>query len=86
MLFSISMFPIGQGDSLADPVAEVVDDIDRAGFAYQVTSMDTQVEGEWDEVMPVIRKAQMRLLEEYPRGLPHDRCGRAQGSTVRPAP
>lgn len=67
MLFSISMFPIGQGDSLADPVAEVVDDIDRAGFAYQVTSMDTQVEGEWDEVMPVIRKAQMRLLEEYPR-------------------
>lgn len=67
MLFSVSMFPIGRGDSLADPVAEVVDEIDRAGLRYQVTAMDTQVEGEWDEVMPVIRAAQRRLLEEYPR-------------------
>jgi len=67
MLFSVSMFPIGGGESLVHPVAEVVDEIDHAGLPYQVTSMDTQIEGEWDEVMPVIRKAQARLLEKHSR-------------------
>lgn len=67
MLFSVSVIPVGEGDSLAHPVAQVVDEIDRSGLTYQVTSMDTQVEGDWDEVMPVIRRAQKRLLEEYPR-------------------
>lgn len=67
MLFSISMFPVGQGDSLAHPVAEVIDEIDRAGLSYQVTAMDTQVEGEWDDVIPVIRAAQKKLLKEHAR-------------------
>lgn len=67
MLFSVSMFPIGEGESIAHPVAEVVEEVDRAGLSYQVTAMDTLVEGEWDEVVPVIRAAQERLLEEYPR-------------------
>jgi uncharacterized protein (TIGR00106 family) len=67
MLFSISMFPIGEGESLVEPVAEVVDEIDAAGLSYQVTSMDTQVEGEWDEVVPVIRRAFETMLEAHPR-------------------
>jgi len=67
MLFSVSMFPIGGGDALAHPVAEIIDEIDRSGLPYQVTSMDTQIEGGWDQVIPVIRRAQERLLEEYSR-------------------
>jgi len=29
MLFSLAMFPVGGGDSLVEPVSEVIDEIDR---------------------------------------------------------
>jgi len=67
MLFSVSMFPVGDADSLAQPVAEVVDEIDRAGLPYQVTAMDTVIEGEWEDVMPVIRRAEQRLRATHDR-------------------
>jgi uncharacterized protein (TIGR00106 family) len=67
MLFSLSMFPIGSGDSLVDPVAMVIDEIDSAGLEYEVTGADTVIEGEWDEVMPVIRRAGERLREDHDR-------------------
>jgi uncharacterized protein (TIGR00106 family) len=67
MLFSVSMFPIGGGVSILDPVTEVVDEIDRAGLRYQVTAMDTVIEGSWDEVMPVLRRAEERLRAKHER-------------------
>lgn len=67
MLFSLSMFPVGAGDSLVDPVSEVIDEIDRAGLPYTVTGMDTVIEGEWDQVMPVIQRAEQRLREKHDR-------------------
>lgn len=67
MLFSLSMFPVGSGDSLAEPVADVVDEIDRAGLNYKLTGADTVIEGSWDEVMPVIQRAEERLREKHDR-------------------
>jgi|SRR5690554_5046927 uncharacterized protein (TIGR00106 family) len=67
MLFSLSMFPVGASDSLVDPVSEVIEEIDRAGLPYEVTGMDTVIEGEWDDVMPVIRRAEQRLREKHDR-------------------
>lgn len=67
MLFSLSMFPIGAGESLVDPVSLVVDEIDNAGLDYEVTGTDTVIEGEWDEVLPVISRARERLREEHDR-------------------
>ncbi|HEX6937874.1 MAG TPA: thiamine-binding protein [Longimicrobiales bacterium] len=67
MLFSLSMFPVGASDSLVNPVADVVDEIDRAGLAYRVTGADTVIEGEWDEVIPVIRRAEERLRDKHDR-------------------
>jgi uncharacterized protein (TIGR00106 family) len=67
MLYSVSMFPIGSGDNLSRPVADVIDEIDRAKLPYQVTAMDTVIEGEWDDVMPVIRKAYERMAAAHDR-------------------
>jgi uncharacterized protein (TIGR00106 family) len=61
------MFPIGAGPSVCRPVAEVIDEIDRAGIKYEVTGMDTVMEGEWDEVVPVIRRAEEKLRERHGR-------------------
>jgi uncharacterized protein (TIGR00106 family) len=67
MLFSISMFPIGGGESILDPVATVVEEIDRSGLPYQVTAMDTVIEGEWDDVLPVLQRAHQRLRQQHER-------------------
>lgn len=67
MLFSLSIFPVGDGDELAEPVAEVIDELDRAGLDYRVNGMNTVVEGEWDEVMPAVRSAHERLRRAHDR-------------------
>jgi uncharacterized protein YqgV (UPF0045/DUF77 family) len=67
MLFGLTMFPIGDGNSLRRPVAEVIDEIDRAGLQYEVSGMDTVIEGTWDQVIPVIRDAERRLREAHGR-------------------
>jgi len=67
MLFTVAMFPIGDGVSMRRPVADVVDEIDRAGLHYEVGAGSTVIEGEWDAVMPVIRKAEQRLRSEHQR-------------------
>lgn len=67
MLFDISMFPIGSGDDLSHPVAEVVDEIDQSGVDFQVSAMSTTVEGDWDEVMPVVRRAYERMAAAHDR-------------------
>ncbi len=67
MLFGVTMFPIGGGVSVKRPVAEVIDEIDRAGLQYEVTGMDTVIEGDWEQVLPVIRRAETRLQQEHGR-------------------
>jgi len=67
MLFSVSMFPIASARSLAEPVAMVVDELDRAGLHFEVTGMDTVIEGEWDTVMPVIKRAEERVRADFDR-------------------
>lgn len=67
MLFSLTLFPVGEPGSLAVPVAKAVEEIDRAGLYYQVTAMDTVIEGEWDEVMRAIGRAEQRMREEHDR-------------------
>lgn len=67
MLFSVAMFPIGSDTSLTKPVAAVIDEIDRAGLHYEVTGMDTVIEGEWDDVVSVLHRAEQRLRRDYDR-------------------
>ncbi|MBI4541297.1 MAG: thiamine-binding protein [Gemmatimonadetes bacterium] len=61
------MFPVSGGDSLVHPVSEVIDEIGRSGLPYRVTAMDTVIEGEWDKVMPVIRRAHEIMSAKYDR-------------------
>ncbi len=56
MLVELTIIPIGTGTHLASQLAEVVDIIDRSGLPYELTPSGTCIEGEWDEVMPVMRR------------------------------
>ncbi|HUX34983.1 MAG TPA: MTH1187 family thiamine-binding protein [Gemmatimonadaceae bacterium] len=67
MIFSLTMFPVGDGASLHKPISDVIETLDRADLHYEVSASDTVIEGDWDEVMPVIRDAERRLRAEHGR-------------------
>ncbi len=67
MLVDFSIFPVGKGESLSSAVAETFEVIEQSGLPHELHSMGTNIEGEWDEVMTVIKACRERLLEHANR-------------------
>lgn len=58
----IQFIPIGTGVSLSPHVAEAVRLIRESGLPHHLHAMGTDVEGEWDEVLSLVRRCTDRLL------------------------
>ena len=63
-LIAVAIAPCGTGDELSAEVAEVVSVIRASGLPNRTNSMFTEIEGEWDEVMAVVKKAAFILAEK----------------------
>ena len=63
-LIAVAIAPFGVGDELSSEVAEVVKIIRESGLPNRTYSMFTEIEGEWDEVMRVVRDATFVLAEK----------------------
>ncbi len=60
MLIAFSVAPSGTGNtdgSVHDAVAAAVKVVRDSGLPHRTTSMFTEIEGEWDEVMAVVKAA-----------------------------
>jgi uncharacterized protein (TIGR00106 family) len=57
MIVAFSVTPIGAGESVGEAVAEAVRVVRESGLPNRTDAMFTSVEGEWDEVMDVVRRA-----------------------------
>jgi len=62
-----SMFPVDKGESLSEYVARVLGIIDGSGLSYRLNPMGTVIEGEWDEVMEVIKECHQQLAQDCNR-------------------
>ena len=62
-LVAVAIAPFGVGDELAPYVAEALRVIRASGLPNRTTSMFTEIEGPWDEVMAVVRDATFALAE-----------------------
>jgi len=81
MLVALSISPSGQPFDRADPaaaaqetsggvsevVAEIVRVIRDSGLPSETNAMFTNIEGEWDEVMAVVKQAVDVAAARYPR-------------------
>jgi uncharacterized protein (TIGR00106 family) len=69
MLVAISISPSGGDETggVSEPVAEAIRVIRRSGLPCETTSMFTTIEGEWDEVMAVVKQAVFAVAETSPR-------------------
>lgn len=67
VLAEISMWPMDKGESVGQYVARVLDVIDRSGLPYQLGPLGTCIEGEYDEVMAVVKTCFDTLAEQSGR-------------------
>ena len=70
MLFAFSVAPTVSDSldgSVSDAVAAAVQVVRESGLPNETTAMFTTIEGEWDEVMPVIRAACDAVAAHSPR-------------------
>ena len=68
MLIAFSVSPLGgESDSVGSAVAEAVRVIRESGLPNSTTAMYTELEGDWDEVMAVVKRAVDVVAEQAPR-------------------
>lgn len=68
MIVAFSVTPIGTGKtSVADEVAEAVRVVRSSGLPNRTDAMFTSLEGEWDEVMRVVKQAVDAVLTSSER-------------------
>ena len=66
MLAELTILPLRGSSHLSDDLAEVLKLIDASGLRYQLTPSGTCIEGDWEEVMALVRKCHERALALAP--------------------
>ncbi len=67
MLVAFSVTPLGVGEDVGEIVADAVRVVRESGLPNRTDAMFTTIEGDWDEVMTVVRKAVDAVCARAPR-------------------
>lgn len=67
MLVAFSVTPLGAGEEVGELVAEAVRVVRESGLPNRTDAMFTTIEGEWDEVMAVVKAATDAVAARAPR-------------------
>ncbi|QDU60086.1 hypothetical protein Pan216_09230 [Planctomycetes bacterium Pan216] len=67
LLLEFSISPLGKGESVSDDVAECLAIVRDSGLDYRLHAMGTVLEGEWDDVMAVVKKCRDCLRARHSR-------------------
>jgi uncharacterized protein (TIGR00106 family) len=67
MLAEVSITPLGHGNHLSKDLGEILRTIDDSGLSYCLTPSGTCIEGNWDEVMELVKRCheQARLNSSH---------------------
>jgi uncharacterized protein (TIGR00106 family) len=67
MIAAFSISPLGTGDSVSGAVADAVRLVRESGLPSETNAMFTNVEGDWDEVMSLIKACVDSVAAQAPR-------------------
>jgi uncharacterized protein (TIGR00106 family) len=67
MIVAFSVTPLGVGEDVAEYVADAVRIVRSSGLPNQTDAMFTTIEGDWDEVMAVVKDACAAVAARAPR-------------------
>ena len=63
MLVELSIIPAGSGGHISDELAEVLKIVSHSDLPYQLTPTSTCIEGDWHEVMAVVKLCHEKVRE-----------------------
>ena len=69
MVVNFSVVPIGKESSLSAKVAEVLKIVSESEIDYKLHSMGTILEGDWGEIMGLIKKCHKKISKDSDRVL-----------------
>jgi uncharacterized protein (TIGR00106 family) len=78
MIVAFSVTPLGTGVGVGEAVAEAVRVVRASGLPNETNAMFTNLEGEWDEVMAVVKQAVEAVMATAPR------CSLVLKADIRP--
>jgi uncharacterized protein (TIGR00106 family) len=67
VLVAFSITPLGAGESVSAPVADAIRLVRESGLPNETNAMFTNVEGDWDEVMALIKSCVLEVAKAAPR-------------------
>jgi uncharacterized protein (TIGR00106 family) len=67
MIVAFSVSPMGGNESVGASVAACVQIVRDSGLPHETNAMFTNIEGEWDQVMEVVRACIERASQDAPR-------------------
>jgi uncharacterized protein (TIGR00106 family) len=67
MIVAFSVTPLGAGEAVGEAVAEAVRVVRDSGLPNRTDAMFTSVEGDWDDVMAVVKRAVEAVGARAPR-------------------
>jgi uncharacterized protein (TIGR00106 family) len=67
MMVEFSIIPLGKGASVSDAVARALKIVLDSGVRYKANPMGTVIEGEWDELMGLVRKCHIEAMQDSER-------------------
>ena len=69
MIVNFSIVPIGKESSLSTQVAEILEIVSKSGISYKLHAMGPILEGDWDEIMRLIKRCHKKILKDSDRVL-----------------
>lgn len=67
MMIAFSVTPLGVGEEVGEYVADAVRVVRESGLPNRTDAMFTTIEGQWDEVMDVVKRAVEAVEARAPR-------------------
>ncbi|MDP6712204.1 MAG: MTH1187 family thiamine-binding protein [Nitrospinaceae bacterium] len=67
VLLEFSMTPLDKGESVSEYVSRSLEIISQSGVDYRLNPMGTVLEGEWDEVMGVVKQCYEKMSSDCKR-------------------
>ncbi len=69
MLVEFSIVPVGVGSSIGNQLARVLKIVDESRLPYKINPMGTVIEGQWDDIMRLIKKCHKAVMKDGERAL-----------------
>jgi uncharacterized protein (TIGR00106 family) len=69
VLVEFSVVPVDKGESLSGFIARALKIVVESGVPYRINPMGTVLEGDWDQVMAVVKKCHQEIGKDAARVL-----------------